>query len=74
MAAVSYTIQVGDTLESVLAGTNAPSAGQVELRIADQAGSSVTDGGSTRGPKKSEVQALIRILEQYLIRDTNLID
>jgi hypothetical protein len=74
MAAVSYTIKVGDVLEGVLAGTNAPSAGQVELRIADQAGASVTDKGATRGPKKSEVQVAIRILEQYLLRDTNLID
>lgn len=74
MAAVSYTLIVGGTLENVIAGTNAPSAGQVELRIADQAGSSVTDGSGTRGPKRSEVQALIRVLEQYLLRDTNLID
>lgn len=74
MAAVSYSIAVGGTLETVTASTNAPSAGQVELRIADQAGSSVNDQGTTRGPKKSEVQALIRVLEQYLIRDTNLID
>lgn len=74
MAAVSYRIEVGGTLETVVAGTNAPSAGQVELRIADQAGASVTDQGGTRGPKKSEVRNAIRILEQYLIRDTNLID
>ncbi len=74
MAAVSYQISVGQTLEQVTAGTNAPAAGSVELRIADQAGASVTDQGGTRGPKRSEVQALIEVLKQYLIRDTNLID
>lgn len=74
MAAVSYRVEIGGTLETVVAGTNAPSAGQVELRIADQAGSSITDKGSTRGPKRSEVQAMMRVLEQYLLRDTNLID
>ena len=74
MAAVSYTIAIGGTLETVTAGTNAPSAGQVELRIADVAGASVTDQGGTRGPKRGEVQALMRVLEQYLLRDTNLIE
>lgn len=74
MAAVSYTIKVGDTLEQVLQGTNAPSAGQLEIRIADQTGASVTDQGGTRGPKKSEIYALLVTLEQYLIRDTTLID
>lgn len=70
--AVSYTIAAGGTLETVTAGTNAPSAGQVELRI--DTSSSVTDGSGTRAIKLSEVQALLRILEQYLIRDTNLTD
>lgn len=70
--AVSYTIAAGGTLETVTAGTNAPSAGQVELRI--DTSSSVTDGSGTRAIKASEVQALIRVLEQYLIRDTNLTD
>lgn len=74
MAAVSYTIVVGGTLESVSAGTNAPSAGSVEIRM-DQTTTAVTDSsvtGGTRAPKKGEIQQAIRILEQYLIRDTNV--
>lgn len=74
MAAVSYTIAVGGTLESVTAGTNAPSAGSVEIRI-DQTATAVTDSsvsGGVRAPKKGEVQQAIRTLEQYLLRDTNV--
>jgi hypothetical protein len=74
MAAISYVISVGGSLETVTAGTNAPSSGSVELRY-DQTATSVTDAsapsGGTRALKKGEVQHLMRILEQYLIRDTN---
>jgi hypothetical protein len=78
MAAVSYTILVGGNLETVVAGTNAPSAGTVEIRM-DQTTSAVTDlsltgGVTTRAPHKGEIQALIRVLEQYLIRDTNVLE
>lgn len=76
MAAVSYTIAVGGTLETVTAGANAPSAGTVEIRM-DQTTTAVTDGQSTTGtraPKKGEIQQLIRILEEYLIRDTNVVE
>ena len=76
MAAISYVISVGGTLETVTAGTNAPSSGSVEIRI-DQTATSVTDGQSTTGtraPKKGEIQQLIRILEEYLIRDTNVLE
>lgn len=76
MAAVSYVISAGGTLETVTAGTNAPSSGSVELRI-DQTAGAVTDGnapGGNRILKKGEVQALMRILEQYLIRDTNVVE
>lgn len=74
MAAVSYSITVGQTLEQVTAGTNAPSggAGTVELRI-DQTASTVTDGSATRTLKRGEVFALIKILEEYLTRDTNVV-
>jgi len=71
MAAVSYYIGPGGTLETVTAGTNAPSSAGVELRI-DQTTTTVTDNGSTRAIKRGEVQALLRILEEYLIRDTSL--
>lgn len=71
MAAVSYLITAGGVLETVTAGTNAPSAVGVELRI-DQTTTTVTDSGSTRALKKGEIQQAIRILEEYLIRDTNI--
>lgn len=71
MAAISYLITPGGVLETVTAGTNAPSSAGVELRI-DQTTTTVTDAGSTRALKKGEVQQMIRILEQYLIRDTSI--
>lgn len=71
MAAVSYLIIPGGTLETVTAGTNAPSSAGIELRI-DQTTTTVTDAGSTRAIKRGEVQAAMRILEEYLIRDTSL--
>ena len=73
MAAVSYIISVGGNLESVTAGTAAPTSGSVEIRM-DQTATSVTDNGTTRALKKGEIQYLIRILEQYLIRDTNVVE
>lgn len=72
MAAVSYLITAGGVLETVTASTNAPSAVGVELRI-DQTTTTVTDNGATRALKKGEVQQAIRILEEYLIRDTNIL-
>lgn len=71
MAAVSYIISVGGTLETVTAGTNAPASGSVEIRM-DQTTTSVTDNGTTRAPKKLEILMAIEILTQYLIRDTNV--
>lgn len=71
MAAVSYIISVGGTLETVTAGTAAPTSGSVEIRM-DQTATVVKDGSGTRAPKKGEIQALIRVLEEYLIRDTNV--
>lgn len=71
MAAISYYIGPGQNLEQVTTGTNAPSSAGVELRI-DQTTSTVTDGGGTRALKKGEVQQLIRILEEYLLRDTSV--
>lgn len=69
MAAISYLLTAGGVLETVTASTNAPSAVGVELRI-DQTTTTVTDGAGTRALKKGEVQQMIRILEEYLIRDT----
>ncbi len=76
MAAISYIIATGGTLETVTAGTAAPTSGTVEIRM-DQTATAVTDATSptgTRSPKKGEIQQLIRILEQYLIRDTNVVE
>jgi hypothetical protein len=76
MAAISYVISVGGTQETVTTGTAAPTSGSVELRM-DQTATSVTDAQSTTGtraPKKGEIQQLIRILEEYLIRDTNVLE
>ena len=81
MAAISYSIALaanaqGSGLEAVVAGTAAPSAGSVEIRM-DQTLTAVTDAaapGGTRAVKKGEIQYLIRVLEEYLIRDTNVIE
>lgn len=76
MAAVSYIVSVGGTLETVTAGTAAPTSGSVEIRM-DQTITAVTDASTatgTRAVKKGEIQQLIRILEEYLIRDTNVVE
>ena len=81
MTAISYTITMaelstGQGLEAVQAGTNAPSAGTVEIRI-DQTATAVTDAayaGGTRAPRKGEIVQLINYLQQYLIRDTNVLE
>jgi hypothetical protein len=81
VAAVSYIIALSQTatgsgLESVVAGTAAPTSGVVEIRM-DQTATTVTDAQSTTGtraPKKGEIQYLIRVLEEYLIRDTNVLE
>ena len=76
MAAISYSIALGQPLESVTAGTNAPSGGNgtIELRM-DQTTTAITDGsvvGGTRTLKKGEIQYMLRTLEQYLIKDTTV--
>lgn len=81
MAAVSYSLAIAETatgqgLEAVVAGTNAPAAGQVEIRI-DQTATTITDAQSTTGTralKKGEAQWIINILTQYLIRDPNVLE
>ena len=71
MSAISYYMSVGGTLEGVTAGTSAPGSGNLELRI-DTTTTAVTEGASTRAPKRGELQAMIRILEQYLLKDANI--
>jgi hypothetical protein len=56
--------------------TNAPAAGEVEIRM-DQTATAVTDAQSTTGTralKKGEIVQLINYLQQYLIRDTNILE
>jgi hypothetical protein len=74
MAAISYVISVGGNLQTVTAGTNAPSSGSVEIRF-DQTAGAITDAayaGGARQVKKGEVQHLIRVLEEYLIQDSTV--
>lgn len=74
MAAISYILDADPNLEKVTTGTAAPTSGRIELRI-DTTSNAVTDGnapGGTRALKRGEVQALIRVLEQYALRDTNI--
>lgn len=58
------------------AGTAAPTSGSVEIRM-DQTTTVVTDASTasgTRAVKKGEIEYLINILTQYLIRDTNVLE
>jgi hypothetical protein len=76
MASISYQIGLGGNLETVTAGTAAPTSGNgyVEIRM-DQTAGAVTDAayaGNTRQLKKGEIQAALRVLEEYLIRDSNV--
>jgi hypothetical protein len=74
MSAISYVIGVDPNLESLTTGVNAPSSKTVELRI-DTTSNAVTDSNSptgTRAPKKGEILALLSILEQQVLRDTNI--
>lgn len=71
MAAVSYNVVIGGTLENVLTATNAPGTGQVEIRV-DQTATTVNDNGVTRSPKKGEILQALWLLIQYIERDTAL--
>lgn len=75
MAAISYSITVGQTLEQVTTGTNAPSGGNgtIEIRM-DQTAAAVTDASGNRILKKAEIHQLIITLIEYLIRDTNVFE
>lgn len=75
MAAVSYSIAAGQTLEQITTGTAAPTGGSgtVELRM-DQTAGAITDGSTTRILKKGEIVEALNKLLQYLIRDTNVVE
>jgi hypothetical protein len=76
MAAISYSIGLGQPLESVTAGALAPGAGTLEIRF-DQTATTVTDAaapGGVRMPKKGEIFTLLKILEEKLINDANVFE
>ncbi len=75
MAAISYSIALGQPLESVTSGVNAPSGGNgtVEIRF-DQTVTAVTDGGGTRALKKGEIFTMLKILEERLINDPGVVE
>jgi hypothetical protein len=76
MASISYSISLGQTLEQVTVGANAPSGGSgtVELRM-DQTATAIADGsvpGGTRMMKKGEIHQMLVTLVEQLIKDTSL--
>jgi hypothetical protein len=74
VSGISYVISAGGNLQTVTAGTNAPSSGSVELRF-DQTAGAITDAshaGGTRQLTKGEVQYLLHVLEEYLIQDSTV--
>jgi len=74
MAAISYVISLGQTLEQVTPGTAAPTSGSVELRM-DQTATAVTDAQSptgTRALKRGEIFTLLKILQEKLSVDSTL--
>lgn len=76
MAAISYSISLGQPLESVTSGANAPSGGSgtVELRF-DQTATAITDSsipGGTRTMKKGEIHQLLVLLQEKLINDPSV--
>ena len=76
MTAISYSLGLGQPLESVTAGTLAPGAGTLEIRF-DQTTNAITDAaapGGTRSAKKGEIYTLLKILEEKLINDANVFE
>ncbi len=76
MAAISYSIALGQPLEQVTPGVLAPGVGTLEIRF-DQTATTVTDAaapGGTRSPKKGEIYTMLKILEEKLINDANVVE
>lgn len=74
MAAISYVIGLGQTLEQVTSGTAVPTSGSVEIRF-DQTTTAITDKsvtGGTRALKKGEIYTLLQILEEKLVNDSTV--
>jgi hypothetical protein len=75
MAAISYQITLGQTLEQVTVGTNPPpTLGSVEIRM-DTTGTSITDAnypGGTRALRRGEIYTLLKVLQEKVSVDPNL--
>ena len=71
MAAISFSIGADPNLETVVAATSAPGAGQVEVRI-NTTNNAITDGSGTRALKRGEIQALMRTIEQEILRNASI--
>jgi hypothetical protein len=74
MAAISYVISLGQTLEQVTVGAAAPTSGSMELRM-DQTATSITDAsvaGGVRALKRGELFTLLKILQEKLSVDSTL--
>lgn len=71
MATRRFSINVGDSLESVVDAVGAATVTKsIELTI-DQA-NLINDKGATRAIKRGEVQTAIRVLEQAILKSLNL--
>ena len=71
MATKVFLFTPGGNLETVVEGVGAAvqSSFVVALTV-DLATNKITEGTSTRAVLKSEVQQAIRVLEEFIVRDT----
>jgi len=71
MATRVLLVSPGQNLENVVEGVGAAIQSSFIVALTVDLGSNITDSGQTRGPLKSEVVQALRILEQFLERDTS---
>lgn len=64
-------VSPGQSLESVVEGVGDAVQSSFLIALTVDLGNNVTEGGSTRPPLKSEVVQALRILEQFLEKDTS---
>jgi len=70
VATVRYSINVGDTVESITVAAGAATVSKfIELTI-DTATTRITDKGSTRAIKKGEVLIALDNLKQKILADS----
>lgn len=73
MASISYQVNMATgqvSLENVAAGVAAPTGGSgcIEVRV-DQTANALTDAGSTRSIRKSEVYHALMAIWEYVQKD-----